>query len=98
MMKVGFILIMQLLSFYCECSQVKHKDFMSEFKDFAAKTRGGGQNILYFENLDIDYDQFMKYDFQYRITRNSSWCEVTSLFQSIQLIYSLEVVGFTNYQ
>ena len=97
MMKVGFILIMQLLLFYCECSQVKHKDFMSEFKDFAAKTRRG-QNVLYFENLDIDYDQFMKYDFQYRITRNSSWCEVTSLFQSIQLISSFQVVGFTNYQ
>ena len=97
MMKVGFILIMQLLSFYCECSQVKHKDFMSEFKDFAAKTRRG-QNILYFENLDIDYDMFMKYNFKYRITRNSSWCEVTSLFQSIQLINSFQVVGFTNYQ
>ena len=79
---VEYILVIQVLLIHSACAQVKHKDFMSEFNDFATKTRRG-KNILYFENLDIDYDQFMKYDFKYRITRNSSWCEVTSLFPSI---------------
>ena len=70
---VEYILIFEILPFYCE--QVKHKDFVWEFEDFAAKTRLS-KNILSFENQNINYEHFIKYDFKYKIVRNSSWCEV----------------------
>ena len=57
---VEYILVIQVLLIHSAYAQVKLNDFMSEFKDFAAKTRKG-KNLLYFENLDIDYEQFMKY-------------------------------------
>ena len=77
---VECILIFEILPFYCE--QVKHKDFVWEFEDFAAKTRLS-KKILSFENQNIKYEHFIKYDFKYKIVRK--WLDFLLKIGSIYL-------------